>query len=186
MLLTAPGFLWNKNPFTTLVLSHRQYFSIVPERLTFAYRLNYQSTIAGNIPWYMMNFTYSTFDNREGLGGSKTLRGVLRNRVVGEGYFLGNLEFRWKFAKFNFIKQNWYVALSPFCDIARITKAYDVVIPEGFYGQADGFHISYGAGLHIALNQNFIVAVDYGMAANKTGKKNDGQKGIYIGLDFLF
>jgi outer membrane protein assembly factor BamA len=186
MILSAPGFLWNKNPYTTLVLSHRQYFTLLPERLTFAYRLNYQTTIAGQMPWYMLNFTYSTFDNREGLGGSKTLRGVLRNRIVGEGYMMGNFEFRWKFAKFQFIKQNWYLALSPFMDVARITKPYNVEIPAGFYGQADGFHVSYGAGLHIALNQNFIVAVDYGFAANKADRKNDGKTGMYIGLDFLF
>ncbi|HBB92432.1 MAG: hypothetical protein A2X22_10480 [Bacteroidetes bacterium GWF2_49_14] len=186
MVLTAPGFLWNNNPFTTLVLTHRQYFTLFPDRLTFAYRLNYQSTIGGQIPWYMLNFTYSTYDNREGLGGSKTLRGIMRNRVVGEGYALGNFELRWKFAKFTVAKQNIYLALSPFVDAAMITKPYkpnnDFEIPAQFFGQKDGLHIGYGAGIHIALNQNFIVAVDYGLAANK----NDGKSGLYIGLDFLF
>ena len=43
-------------------------------------------------------------------------------------------------------------------------------------------HVSLGGGLHIALNQNFIVAVDYGLALNE----QDGDSGIYIGLDFLF
>ena len=43
-------------------------------------------------------------------------------------------------------------------------------------------HLALGGGLHIALNQNFIVAVDYGMAL----KKEDGDSGLYIGLDFLF
>jgi len=184
MILASPGF-WD-DPFISMVLTHRQYFTLLPDRLTFAYRLNYQSTIGGHIPWYMLNFTYSTYDNREGLGGSKTLRGILRNRIVGEGYALGNFELRWKFAKFTLLKQNFYLALSPFFDIARITKPYEpydgFTIPEGFYGQKDGFHIGYGAGLHIALNQNFIVAVDYGLAANK----NDGKSGTYIGLDFLF
>lgn len=185
MILGAPGF-WD-DPFVSVVLTHRQYFTIFPDRLTFAYRLNYQSSIAGKIPWYMMNFTYSTYDNREGLGGSKTIRGVMRNRVVGEGYALGNFELRWKFAKFTFLKQNWYLALSPFVDAGIITKAYKPYdgfeIPSAFYGQEDGFHIGYGAGLHIALNQNFIVAVDYGLAA----KKEDANKaGLYIGLDFLF
>lgn len=193
MLVSSPGFLWNENPFYKLVLSHRQYFTLVPERLTFAYRLNYQTSLGQkSMPWYMLNYTFSTFDDREGLGGSKTLRGILRNRVVGEGFALGNFELRWKFAKFEFLKQNWYLALSPFIDMAKITKPY--ALPSNFdsspfYGTADGVHISYGAGLHIALNQNFIVAVDYGMAASNGKKdplKNDGQKGIYIGLDFLF
>jgi len=51
------------------------------------------------------------------------------------------------------------------------------------FEQADqGLHISYGAGLRIAMNQNFIVAVDYGIA----GDKRDGTKGMYINLGFLF
>ncbi len=193
MLIASPGFLWNDNPFYKFVFSHRQYFSLVPNRLTFAYRLNYQTSLGKkSMPWYMLNYTFSTFDDREGLGGSKTLRGILRNRVVGEGFALGNFELRWKFVKFEFLKQNWYLALSPFLDMAMITKPYEPTtnfeIPAGFYGTADGLHVSYGAGLHIALNQNFIVAVDYGMAASngKVANKNDGSKGIYIGLDFLF
>lgn len=187
LLVTSPGFLWNEKPFYKISLSHRQYFTLVPDRLTFAYRLNYQTSLGSkSMPWYMLNFTFSTFDDREGLGGSKTMRGILRNRIVGEGFALGNFEFRWKFVKFEFLKQNWYLALSPFIDMGMITKPYKPTptfeIPAPFFGQADGLHICYGAGLHIALNQNFIVAVDYGMAANK----NDGKTGLYIGLDFLF
>lgn len=190
LVLTSPGFIGNKNPYTTLILTHRQYFTIFPNRLTFAYRLNYQSTIAGQIPWYMMSFTFSSYENQEGIGGSKNLRGVLRNRVVGEGYALGNFELRWKFAKFNLFKQNFYLALSPFIDVARITKPYNpydgFAIPEAYRGSEDGFHVGYGAGLHIALNQNFIVAVDYGLAMNTALDKNDGKSGLYIGLNFLF
>ena len=43
-------------------------------------------------------------------------------------------------------------------------------------------HISYGAGLHVALNQNFIVAFDFGVA----GDKRDGDTGLYINLNWLF
>jgi len=193
LLLASPGFLWNDNPFYKIVLTHRQYFTIFPERLTFAYRLNYQSSLGKSaMPWYMMNYTYSTFDDREGLGGAKSLRGILRNRVVGEGFVFGNFEFRWKFAKFEVLNQNIYCALSPFVDLAVITKPYkpfeNFEIPAGFYGTRDGLHMSYGAGLHVALNQNFVLAIDYGRAASngKVANKNDGKSGLYIGLDFLF
>jgi len=43
-------------------------------------------------------------------------------------------------------------------------------------------HLSFGGGLHFALNQNFIITVDYGIAA----KKADGDTGLYINLDYLF
>ena len=44
------------------------------------------------------------------------------------------------------------------------------------------FHFTYGCGLHIALNENFVLAINYGMAANK----QDGKSGLYIGTNWLF
>ena len=176
----APGFIGNESSYTAMVLTHRQYFTLFPDRLTFAYRLNYQTTLSGNMPWYLLSFKPDTYVSWEGLGGSKTLRGIMRNRVVGEGAVLGNFEFRWKFVHFNFIGREWYLALNPFLDAAKITKQYD--LQPNITGDADGFHFSYGMGVRIALNQNFIVAVDYGFAADE----RDGDSGLYIGLDFLF
>ena len=55
--------------------------------------------------------------------------------------------------------------------------------PQNWFNHEDeAFHIAYGVGLHFALNQNFIVAIDYGMAA----KKEDGTTGLYINLNWLF
>lgn len=179
-LIAAPSFIGNSNPYTGLVITHRQYFPIIENRLTFAYRLNYQTTLSGSMPWYMMAYKPDTYVSWNGLGGSKTLRGIMRNRVIGEGAVLGNFEFRWKFANFKFIGQDWYLALSPFVDAAKITKKY--ALQPNQTGDPDGVHVSYGAGIHIALNENFIIAVDYGFAADK----RDGTKGLYIGLDFLF
>jgi len=178
--VTAPGFIGNENPYTAFVLTHRQYFTIFPDKLTFAYRLNYQTTLSGTAPWYMLSFKPDTFVSWDGLGGNKTLRGIMRNRVVGEGAVLGNFELRWKFVNFNIGSRELYLALSPFMDAAKITKPYEN--QPNLTGDTDGIHFTYGAGLHIALNQNFIVAVDYGFAADK----RDGTKGLYIGLDFLF
>ncbi len=179
-IVTAPGFIGNKNPYTGLIVTYRHYIPIVHNKLTFAYRLNYQSTLLGSIPWYMMVYKPDTYVSWNGLGGSKTLRGIMRNRVVGEGAVLGNFELRWKFVSFNIGSEKLYLALSPFVDAGKITKKYSN--QPDITGDADGIHLSYGAGLHIALNENFIVAVDYGMAADK----RDGTSGLYIGLDFLF
>ncbi|MFO7616431.1 MAG: hypothetical protein R6V75_04200, partial [Bacteroidales bacterium] len=66
MLVTSPGFIGNKHPYTTMVLTHRQYFTIFPDRLTFAYRLNYQTTIGGQIPWYMLSYTIGSTENQNG------------------------------------------------------------------------------------------------------------------------
>ena len=51
-----------------------------------------------------------------------------------------------------------------------------------FSGEKDSLHSSIGGGLHFALNENFIVAVDMGKALNP----QDGNIGFYIGLNYLF
>ncbi|HKJ78645.1 MAG TPA: hypothetical protein VKA10_03875, partial [Prolixibacteraceae bacterium] len=60
----------------------------------------------------------------------------------------------------------------------------DMDLNETSFYQPDSeaMHYSYGLGLRIAMNQNFIIKVDYGMAADE----RDGDSGIYIGLNYLF
>ncbi|NHZ87015.1 MAG: hypothetical protein GWP19_14275, partial [Planctomycetia bacterium] len=50
------------------------------------------------------------------------------------------------------------------------------------FDDEQGLHMSYGGGFRIALNENFIVAVDYGMAKDAL----DGNSGLYIGLGYLY
>jgi outer membrane protein assembly factor BamA len=176
----APGFFGNDNPYTAMVFTHRQYFTIIKKYLTFACRINYQTTLSGEAPWYMLAFKPDTYVFWDGLGGAKTLRGIMRNRIVGEGSLMGNFEFRWKFLNFNFIGREWYIALNPFMDAGLITKKYDK--QPNLTGVNEEVHLSYGMGLRAALNQNFIVALDYGFAADK----QDGSSGMYIGLGYLF
>jgi len=201
ILASAPKALSNMdNGFMKLAITHRQYFTIVKERLTFAYRLGAQFNIAGHTPWYaqgIMYYSKMAGAYNEGLGGAKTLRGIQRNRVVGNGIAFGNFEFRWKFWKFYLMKQNFYMALSGFFDSGRVIQFMDVedivnqgniIYPDGesqkdyFNFGNEGFHNSAGAGLHIAMNQNFILAIDYGRALNE----QDGKSGFYVGLNFLF
>jgi len=128
----------------------------------------------------------------EGLGGGSTIRGILRNRVIGDGVFYGNVEARWKVVRFNFIKNNFYLGLNGFTDFGRVTKKVDVESifalintipqPDYFNWEAEKMHYSYGCGLIIAMNENFVIAMDYGMAADK----QDGKSGFYMGLNYLF
>ncbi len=196
LILNAPGFLANENGYTRLMLSHRQYFTLIKNRLTFAYRMSYQSKIAGEMPYYMMPRTVDSKSTKDGLGGSKNLRGILRNRIVGEGFVFTNLEFRWKFLKTIIWNQNFYIALNTFIDGGMVTNKYkfDTSGVTASYGNTieenletitknkETVHLSYGAGLHFAINENFIIAVDYGRAVNK----QDGKSGLYIALNFLF
>ncbi len=201
IVASAPKQLSNLNQgFMKLAITHRQYFTIVKEKLTFAYRLGAQFNIAGHTPWYaqgIMYYSKMAGAYNEGLGGAKTLRGIQRNRVIGDGIAFGNFEFRWKFWKFYWMKQNFYMAVSGFFDTGRVIQFMDVeeivnqeniVYPDGetqedyFNFGEEGFHNSAGVGLHIAMNQNFILAIDYGRALNE----QDGKSGFYVGLNFLF
>lgn len=193
----APEFLGAETSFAKLSLTHRQYFTIIPEDLSFAYRLNYQTSIGGYTPfYYQTQVVVSELKGAtsEGLGGGSNLRGVKRNRVIGDGYFLGNIEARWKFVRFQFINNNFYLGLNGFVDFGQVTKRMKGVEnvsqdllnsaeARNYYDpDAEKLHISYGAGLRIAMNENFIIKVDYGMAADE----RDGNSGVYIGLNYLF
>lgn len=202
----APSFMGIGSDFQHMkfTLTHRQYFTLFPERLTFAYRLGYQGTVFGNVPFYLQpNVTTLILrgSTSEGLGGGKSLRGVIRNRVIGDGIAWANLELRWKFAKFQFIGQNFYLSLNGFVDGGQVitpikfnkNSAYwdsivwgaeEIPFTEGdiFGTDKESLHLSYGAGLRIVMNRNFIIAVDHGRPFNE----RDGKSGTYIGLNFLF
>ena len=193
----APAFLGAETSFAKLSLTHRQYFTIIPKDLSLVYRLNYQTTIAGHTPFYYQTQVVVSElrgATAEGLGGGSTLRGVRRNRVVGDGFFLGNIEARWKFTRFQFINNNFYLGLNGFLDFGRVTNKIESFVNPHLYDifpnpaylyynrDAEKMHYSYGAGLRIAMNQNFIIKVDYGIAVDE----RDGDSGVYIGLNYLF
>jgi hemolysin activation/secretion protein len=153
--------------------------------------LAWQSTIAGHAPfYYQTQIIVSELKgaSSEGLGGAKTLRGVRRNRIVGDGIFYGNVEARWKFVRFQAMNNNFYLGLNSFVDFGQVTKKIEwnsilSHLPEEYFDPgAEKMHWSYGAGLRIVMNRNFVVAVDYGLAADR----RDGDSGLYIGLNYLF
>lgn len=192
--MTAPKILGNnENAYTKLALIYRHYVPILFDKFTFAYRLGWQGTIDGKTPFHMQPYMITTnlkVSKSDALGGAKSLRGVLRNRVVGDAFAYGNLEFRYKFVEFSQWNQNFYLALSTFGDFGTITNKIETnraLVPatiqkQYFDKDKDGLHSTYGLGLHIAMNRNFILAVDYGMAADK----RDGTSGLYINIGFLF
>ncbi len=191
MLITAPGFLGNDYAYNRLAIMHRHYVTIpgVPNRLTFAYRLAYQMNLSGQMPFYMLPYVLDTKQTRDGLGGSNNLRGIMRNRIVGNDFAFANAEFRWIPFKTIILKQNFYLGINLFADAGMVTKPYDfntAGVPSADLKYLDYAeekpHIGYGAGIRLALNNNFIIAVDYGMAADK----QDGSSGLYIGLNYIY
>jgi hypothetical protein len=196
LLVYAPGFFFNDgNDFLKLILIHRQYFTIVKKKVNFCYRLAYQGTIAGHAPYYFQPYmlsSFSTATKTDGLGGAKNLRGILRNRVVGDGVAWGNVEMRWRIVDFVVAKQNFYVGVLGFFDAGLVVQDYDIeedgIDPEvkddyfDFTYDPDNIHSSAGAGLRIGWNENFIISVDYGFAFDH----KDGVSGLYVAFGNLF
>lgn len=191
----APSFLGNGDyNHTKLTLTYRQYVPIVENSLVFAYRLGYQQTIGGGkVPFYAQPILAAGFlraATNQGLGGASTLRGILRNRVVGDGMVLGNFELRYRFWNLSILNQDFYIATNVFFDTGKVTDPIDIDLsnvpaterPNYFADNAESFHNSLGAGLKIAMNINFILSIDYGKAFDE----RDGNSGLYIRLNYLF
>lgn len=182
-----------EKPFLQIAAIQRQYFTILPKKLSFVYRIGYQGLLANEVPWYFkpnIITSYFTGATSEGLGGSKTIRGVLRNRIVGDNFVFSNIELRWRIVDFSFINQNFYIGTNMFFDAGRTVGKNSVEnsnIPDNEYARyfsddGERFHFASGAGLKIAMNENFIGSADYGFAFDK----QDGTSGLYISLNYLF
>ncbi len=190
----APGFM-NELPYMRYSVVHRQYFNLVKEKLNLAVRLGAQGKIGkNNIPFYRRNQMISPFANRAnivGLGGANSLRGIVRNRVIGDGFAYGNFELRWRAIDFQFINQNWYIGFNGFMDTGIITDEVDwnLSLPNPQLLQnfalenEQKLHTSIGGGLKIGMNENFVISVDLGKALDD----NDASKmGTYININYLF
>ena len=193
VLQSAPKFM-NDMPHTKLAVIHRQYFTLAKD-LIFAYRLDYQMTLGNeHVPYYAqpeLITSYLVAATNSGLGGKSSVRGILRNRVIGNDVAFGNFEFRYKFLRFEWLKQNFYVGTNVFFDSGIILKPIEMNLSSVTVTDKSNYFANYetgklhsaaGAGLKIGWNENFIISVDFGKAFDK----QDGNTGFYVGLNYLF
>ena len=207
-LMLAPKWLGTTNPYYRYSLTFRHYVPIVKnDILTFAYRLNYEGTIGDNAPYYVLPYitTVGQSYDRDGMGGYRTIRGIMRNRVQGLDVASYNVELRWRFVSFQLWKQNIAFGLNIFSDGTMVTRNYDMSFKgdEQYRADYDAYmarsgnrtadrpHISVGGGLRFIMNQNFIVAFEYGLPLSKFSsdpyiKSQDGNGAFYINTGFLF
>ena len=204
----------------------RHYVPIYRDRVTFAYRVGTQNNIAGKSPFYMNTYLNTLFIQRvmyEGLGGANSLRGIMRNRILANGFAYANVELRCKVAKFDIGRQHFYIGLAPFFDLGVITQPYELdeaaikaayvkdvleaslstpsenrpVPPlalgdyfaldeNGNFDQSRVYmpHMAAGVGLKVAMNENFVLSVDWAMALDK--QDNAKWANFYIKMGYLF
>lgn len=179
------------NSYLKISASFRHYISLIRNRLVLAYRIAYQGTVAGRPPFYVqqaITTLYLRQVNSEGLGSINTLRGLLYNRIVGDGYAWANVELRLRLFDFRLFGQEWYLGINPFFDAGCITQSYRLAEMKAsgsaaiYSGEADGLHMSAGIGVKAVMNRNFIVSVEWG----KPFDRRDGPCGMNIGLNYIF
>lgn len=184
--------------------SWRHYLPLIPNRLTFAYRLGTQLNMAGDSPFYLNTYLNQLYMQRviyEGLGGANSIRGIMRNRILARGVAFANAEFRVQVAHFRIGKENFYIGLNPFMDAGMVVQPYDRVVydpvlfeladpitgsPEAFYDESRLYapHLSAGCGLKVAMNDNFVLSVDWATALDK--QDNAKFSNLYIKMGYMF
>ncbi|MBO5043423.1 MAG: BamA/TamA family outer membrane protein [Alistipes sp.] len=209
-IILAPKWLGTSTPYYKYSATFRHYIPIVRnDKLTFAYRLNYEGSIGDDVPYYVLPYITTmgqTYD-RDGMGGFRTIRGIMRNRVQGLDMASYNAEIRWRFVSFALWKQNIAFGLNLFSDGTMVTRQYDMSFGRDaseFASVADfqaakseyddymsrGLerdrpHVTVGAGFRFIMNQNFIVCLEYGKPVGKYHKQ-DGNGAFYINTGYLF
>jgi len=191
----APGFL-NELPYTRYSLVHRHYLALIKNKLNLAMRLGAQGKIGNrDIPFYRRTQLISPFATRSnvtGLGGANSLRGIMRNRLVGDGIAYGNFELRWRTINFTFFKQHCYLGFNGFFDTGIVTDAVDIDYTnisdadrEAYFADItnQSLHSAVGGGLKLAMNENFVISVDLGKALDT--RDADGM-GMYININYLY
>lgn len=182
-----------------LNLNWRQYITIIPSRLTFAYRVGSQLNLAGDSPFYLNTYLNQLYMQRvvyEGLGGANSVRGIMRNRILAPGVAFANIELRTQLFSFKVGKNLFYVGLNPFLDAGMVVQPYRDVVsdPHQYAPTADnGFggtnrlydpHLGGGCGLKVAMNDNFVLSIDWATAFDK--QDNAKFSNLYIKMGYMF
>lgn len=195
-----PGI--SETPYLRYSFTFRNYLPIISrDVLTFAYRLNYEGTFGRKVPFYALSYmtVMGEKNDLEGMGGFFTVRGIMRTRVLGLDMATYNAEMRWRFARFTVGKQNIALGLSAFSDGTMATRGIDLGCLDGIAGTLTGIntgrkdtpHITMGAGFRFIMNENFIVAAEYGTPITHFMKNSplynqDGTGAFYVNLGYLF
>lgn len=158
--------------FNRITVTDRRYWTLV-DGVVFAHRVLGQHVTSG-APDFELVRVQSSFGQEEGLGGAKTVRGILRNRYVGRGMVVWNAEVRWRAVEFGLLDRRFHAVLSAFFDQGRVWE-------DGFdLGNVfEDLHRGYGGGLRVGMGENFVAALD-------AGTSSEAGLGVYIGLGYLY
>jgi outer membrane protein assembly factor BamA len=172
LVQAVPEWLGSESAYVRWTAVDRRYVPL-GERLTLANRLIVQD-VEGRAPFYDLYDIQTSFKQREGLGGGRTLRGIPRNRYVGKGLFLWNAELRWRAVDFDMIGRSFHMVFSTFVDTGRVWA--DGLVPRELFSD---LHTAYGFGIRGGMGENFIAALDIGRSSQSSAS-------IYMNIGYIF
>ena len=180
LLRWVPNMPGNDFDYVALTATHRHYLPLF-DPLTLAFRLSGRFMTDG-APFFTVPRIDGSFNTETGLGGNKTVRGVLWQRAVGKKYAYGNLELRYRYLR---LFRTGYLAASVFYDFGL---TFDAEPEAGLYDKSDTatdrLHQGLGFGSRTALSDTFILALDLGFPVD--GELDGPGLKVYMGLDWLF
>ena len=134
----------------------------------------------------------------EGPGGANSVRGIMRNRILADGFAYANAELRIQLVRFKIKKENFYIGINPFVDGGMVLQPMEGIKELSFATDDNSRfrqsvdplqsiyapHFSGGCGLKIAMNDNFVVSVDWAMPFKD--QDNYKNSNIYVKIGYMF
>ena len=130
----------------------------------------------------------------EGLGGANSVRGIMRNRILAPGVAFANVELRTQLLSFKVGKNQFYLGINPFVDAGMVVLPYErqnstLLVPAEIspFSTDRGLYVPHfggGCGLKVAMNDNFVLSVDWATAFDK--QDNGKVSNLYIKMGYMF
>ena len=156
-----------------------------------------QLNVAGESPFYLNTYLNQLYMQRvvyEGLGGANSVRGIMRNRILAPGVAFANVELRTRIFSLKLGKNMFYLGLNPFVDAGMVVQPYEGVVSDPHTttaaeeaGAEDRLyrpHLGGGLGVKVAMNDNFVLSVDWATAFDR--QDNHKISNLYIKMGYMF
>ncbi len=169
----------------------KHFVSVLPERIIFAYRILASKRLWGKVPFTEKPFYFTAHDWYDAVGGINTLRGVFRDRLVADDYVITNIEMRIFVTRFNLFSSMVELVVYPYLDAGRVfidngygrRERIPLQRREDFEtGYGNIWALTYGGGAGFVIDYNFVTNISFGVPNNE----DLGDKGIFLGLNFMF
>jgi hypothetical protein len=128
--------------------------------------------MGGDVPISLLPI-FGGLENRDGLGGVHSARGILSRRYQGPVKLLLNSELRWTPFSVEPFRQQFDFTFAGFLDAGRVWSNLK-------FSEGGGLKTSAGGGLRVVWNREFVIRMDYGVGLTEPST------GFYLDIGHIF